>query len=96
MYVAGAGPEQVQLHKTRARAAATLAGGAQGLTFHPRGARIATKDVRSPQTLIEHPRITQADVIESSLVAAEAPRLPGRVPPAGWDGEPGYSAPQGY
>lgn len=96
-FVAGAGPEQMQLRTSRDRTTATMASSPVAGSLHGqgRGRRLAPIDVRSPQVFVSHPVIR--DAVATSNVGAELawPRVPGRAPVTGWDGEPGAAQPFG-
>lgn len=91
-FIAGAGPEQATLAALRARTGVTLMTDAVAQALRGRGFNRADVDVRSPQQFVQHPRV---QLLEQTTLGADLawPRAPGRAPGAGWDGEPGYHAP---
>lgn len=91
--VPGAGPEQRQQRRARAAVTTAISGIPVAGRRLGRGVNFAHRDVRSPQVFTAHPVLTHT--MASATVSSDTawPHLPGRLPPAGWDGEPGPAAP---
>lgn len=91
--VPGAGPEQGQQRRARSALEVAIAGTPVADRRMGRGVNFVDADAVSPQVFTSHPRITHA--VAASTISGDTawPHLPGRMPPAGWDGEPGAAAP---
>jgi hypothetical protein len=90
-HVEGAGPEQAGLAAARHQTAVAIWGSPVPQALR-RPYRRADIDVRSPQVFVVHPRVQL--LAQTNLGADIAwPRVPGRAPAPGWDGEPGAHAP---
>lgn len=88
--VEGASAEALQQPKARAVIAAALFGAPTRGARGPAVGRIASADTPTPQPFAQRPRVSfTADRWAGGTLA----HLPGRVPPSGWDGEPGAAAP---
>lgn len=93
-FVQGAGPEQDQYTAGRHSVVVGLfAGGVANGTLSGHPSRMVRFDTPlPPQAFVAHPTIVRT--LEEAQLGSEAvSRLPGRLPPTAWDGEPGYSAP---
>lgn len=93
-FINGAGAEQTQQPRARARTtdtllAAPVAGG--HLMGNPHN--VAFGDFRNPQVIPVHPRIDELALDSAIPGETSTPRLPGRLPASIWDGEPGAGAP---
>lgn len=93
--VEGPGPEQAAYGRLAASGAAARAGLPvmnRALSGHA-GRRVSYADRRSPQIFKVHPAVRDAASTASVGIETSFPHLPGRQPPAGWDGEPGATSP---
>lgn len=86
------GAELGQQAHGRARFAIAAAGTPVANTRQGAGINTAYFDMVSPQVFTQHPRIKFMPAGDEP-VNEFTPHLPGRVPPAGWDGESGAHAP---
>jgi hypothetical protein len=92
-FIQGAGAEQGQQARARVAFQLALAGRPVSTRRHGRGVNMAKGDFESPQHIAERPHIV-LHIDETAAVGSTfVPHLPGRIPPAGWDGEPGAAAP---
>jgi len=92
--VEGGMAEQAQYQRARAALTTSMVGRpVLNLRLNGAAGRTAWVDVRSPQRFVSHPAIRQG--VDATAVGIEtaAAHLPGRQPLAGWDGEPGATAP---
>lgn len=92
--IEGGMAEQAQYERARASFDTGLVGQpVLNLRLNGAAGRTAWVDQRSPQRFVSHPAIRQA--VEETAVGIEtaSPHLPGLQPVAGWDGEPGATAP---
>lgn len=95
--IQGAGPEVLQYQRAAAAFQAALV--AQPVFNHQLAGNPAlpwvSADVASPQVFTDHPVLR--DAITGSVIGIDvsAAHLPGRHPPAGWDGEGGATSPVG-
>lgn len=93
--IQGAGPELIQYQRAAAAFQAALV--AQPVYNHQLAGHPArpwfTGDTPSPQVFTAHPVIK--DALTGAVIGLEvsSAHLPGRQPPAGWDGEPGATSP---
>lgn len=87
------GPELAQATKARAAFDLTRHQARVAQELHGRGRRISWGDYRSPQRFMVRPQIREQ--MREAIAGADIgwPSVPGRVPPAGWDGEPGAHNP---
>lgn len=93
--IQAAGPEVLQYERAQAAFLATLVGQPvfnHQLAGHP-ALPWVTADVASPQRFAAHPVLK--DALSGAVIGEEVSNahLPGRQPPAGWDGEGGSSSP---
>lgn len=97
-FVQGAEAEQDQYGHARMGFAVALSGqpvGNRRLSGRavPTGTLGPAPDVRSPQIFTSHPAIRYAVQDTPTGYVSAMPHLPGRMGPAGWDGESGSMAP---
>jgi hypothetical protein len=86
------GVELDQQGRARASLDASIVGTPVANTRQGRGVTTVAADLRSPQNFAHHPRVRNMPGGDEP-VNEFVPHLPGRVPPAGWDGEPGATSP---
>ena len=93
--IQAAGPELLQYQRAAQAFQAALV--AQPVYNHQLAGHPArpwvTADMASPQVFTDHPVLR--DAMTGSVIGIDVSfaHLPGRQPPAGWDGEPGASSP---
>lgn len=92
-FIQGAGAEQAQQSHARVAFQLALAGRPVSTRRHGRGVNMAKADLESPQHIAERPRQSMPLPAEDGTGSTFTPHLPGRIPPSGWDGEPGAAAP---
>lgn len=94
-YVAAAtGAELAQSRLARANTGSTATVGMVGDSrMQGRATRIANVDLASPQRFKAYPAIVDAVETASVGIDTGGQRLPGRVRPLEWDGEPGWRSP---
>lgn len=90
-FIQGAGAEQAQQGRARVAFQLALAGRPVSNRRSGRGVNLLKADIESPQVIPTRAKLTL--VADDGTGSTFVPHLPGRVPPAGWDGEPGAAAP---
>lgn len=87
------GPELAQLRRARRAFDGARFSDRVSQELKGRGRRVSFADLRSPQRFPRSPQIEHQ--LREVIAGADVgwPAVPGRVPPAGWDGEPGAHSP---
>jgi hypothetical protein len=92
-HIEGESAEQDQQLHARSRVSVAMAGLPVAQTRQGRGVTRVDADLPAAQVFTVHPRIRTQVGPDEPVNANFAPHLPGRIPPAGWDGEMGAGAP---